>query len=624
MGKKKIIFEQEDSVSSDIDVSSFDDSNEEPVPKPISKKSNTNGKANFSKFSKKNLKSSANSDSEISLSDNISSINTDSDNTVSKKNKKKQSIEESLPVTKKSTKERSKKEKQVVDEDNDEESVPVPKKSMKGKQIIEPRNAKSHSVGRTSIEIEQEDESLPVTKKSAKEKSKKEKQIIEEYDDESLSVTKKSTSKKDKLPSYTSLVSHEHDYPDTKFKKSDHIRKQKRIVEIKKIPQAEQKSVEWLEQRKECLTATAIAIAIDEDSHNSPAKLLLDKCGRCPAFTENPAVHHGKKYEEIASMYYGFRNNIKVAEYGMILHSEHRFIGASPDGICEKEAKDGVNLSTLVGRLLEIKCPYSRKIKMTGRLDGDICPHDYYVQVQTQLFVTELDECDFLQCEIGEYESYEQFIEDSDPHIPTLSKETGLEKGCIIQLLPRKFVYEPPVYDPTEERIESTEKEITDEYISHLLRAQYIYPEELHMSIEETEKWIATQVLNYHTHKFFKTHIIDRIIYFKFNKVSCHLIKKDPEWFSEQIPILDQFWNYVVFYRLYPKKLNDLVKYVKDVGINNTAIIFEKINKDYLRVNKTSKYKPLYQEKNPWRIENDKKEAFFEKRNAFLAKQNKK
>ena len=426
----------------------------------------------------------------------------------------------------------------------------------------------------------------------------------------------KSMSKKPSKSSSLDLIDHTHDYVGTKFKNSDHIRRQNRIVEIKKIPQFEQKSAEWLEQRKECLTATAIAIALDEDSHKDPAYLLLEKCGRCPDFMENLAVHHGKKYEEIANMYYGFRNNIKVAEYGMIQHAKYNFVGASPDGICEKNAKDGVNLSTLVGRLVEIKCPYSRKIKLTGNLDGDIIPHDYYVQAQTQLFVTELDECDFLQCEIGEYDSWNKFVSDSDPNIPTLSKETGLEKGCLIQLLPRKFVLEPSVYDPDEARIEPTEQEnLSDEYMTYLLRAQYIYPDELHLSVEQTEKWIATQVANYHTHKLFKTHMIDRVIYFKFNKISCHLVKKDPVWFQSKIPILEQFWSYILFYREYPKKLNDLVKYVKEVGIKNTAIIFEKVNKDYVRINKKSKYEPLYQEKNPWRIKHDKTAAFFANRN---------
>ena len=126
-------------------------------------------------------------------------------------------------------------------------------------------------------------------------------------------------------------------------------------------------------------------------------------------FIENEYVHHGKKYEEIGNMFYSFRNNVSVGEYGLIQHDKHTFIGASPDGICDKNTTDGHNLSKLIGRLLEIKFPAIRKIKMQGNLDGDICPHYYYVQVQTQLFVTNLDECDFLQCKVEEYESCGRF-----------------------------------------------------------------------------------------------------------------------------------------------------------------------------------------------------------------------
>ena len=94
----------------------------------------------------------------------------------------------------------------------------------------------------------------------------------------------------------------------------------------------------------------------------------------------------------------------------------------------------------MVGRLLEIKFPKTRKICTEGDLDGDICPHYYYVQVQTQLFVTGMDECDFLQCQIEEYDSWEEYFQDSNPNIPGLSKKTNLEKGCLIQLLPKKMI----------------------------------------------------------------------------------------------------------------------------------------------------------------------------------------
>lgn len=422
-------------------------------------------------------------------------------------------------------------------------------------------------------------------------------------------------SKKNKLKKnpYTDLISHEKDYSGAKFKKEEHIRRQKRIVEIKKIKQHKQKSIEWLEQRKECLTATAIATALDEDPYKHPAYLLLEKCERCPAFIQNTNCHHGNKYEDIINMYYEFRNNIKVAEYGMIQHAKYRFVGASPDGICEKDTKDGKGLSTLVGRLLEIKCPATRKINFVGNLDGDICPHYYFVQVQTQLFVTDMNECDFLQCKISEYNSYDEFVKDSDPRVPTLSKSSGKEKGCIIQLLPRKFVRIEPEYDPNEERITSKEKETDDEYMSHLLRSEYIYPDSLHLTPEEIKQWIANQVLNYHTHEHYKTHMIDRVIYFKFTEIACHLIKRDPEYFTERIKILGQFWDYILFYQEHPKQLNNLVKFVKDVGMDKSDIIFEKINKDYLRVNKKSKYEPLYQEKGYWRSYYDKKYAKFRK-----------
>ena len=417
-----------------------------------------------------------------------------------------------------------------------------------------------------------------------------------------------------RLKKASDLVSHKYDYDKNKFKNSNHIRRRKRIVEIKKIPQFEQKSPEWLNQRKKCLTATAIAIAIDEDPYKTPAHLLLDKCDRCPRFKSNVNTHHGNKYEEIANMYYTFRNNIDVAEYGMIRHSERKFIGASPDGICEKRTSDGENLSTLVGRLLEIKCPKTRKIKFVGDLNGDICPHYYYVQVQTQLFVTEMDECDFLQCAIHDYASVDDYIADSDPTIPTLSKKTGLEKGCIIQLLPRKITSEPEIYDSDEERIDSTDPEVSDEYTKHLFEAKYIYPERLHMSIKETNKWIADQTINYHENKYYKTHMIDKVIYYRFNQISCNLIKKDPVWFESKIPILKQFWFYVRFYRKHPNRLNNLVKYVKEVGIGNTKVIFEHVHKDYMRFNKNSKYEPLYREKNPWRIKYDNLDAYYESR----------
>ena len=379
------------------------------------------------------------------------------------------------------------------------------------------------------------------------------------------------------------LVSHRYDV--SNFEKEIHITRYNRVLKIKDIPQHEQKSKEWLDQRNRCITATAIAIVLDEDPYKHPAELLLDKCGKGIPFEDNENTHHGKKYELIGNMYYCFRNNVQVGEYGLIQHEDYPFIGASPDGICDKYTLNGTALSKLVGRLLEIKFPRTRNINVEGSLDGDICPHQYYIQCLTQLFVTELDECDFLQCKMEEYKSWNEFVNDTDPIIPGLSKTTKLEKGCLIQLLPKKQLLEH----------------------NSLFKAQYIYPPKLHLSPQEIEKWIASEVLKFPQNQLANNYVIDKVIYWRFMKITCNLIKADHEWFESKVPTLKQFWLYVKFYRKHPDILNSLVEFINETGFRNSDKIFKKVHDDYLSVKKKSKYKPLYQTKNPWRIQLNEK-----------------
>lgn len=377
------------------------------------------------------------------------------------------------------------------------------------------------------------------------------------------------------------LVSHRYDYTHDVFREDIYRKRSKNVFRIKKIPQFEQRSVEWFNQRNDCITATSVAIALDEDPYKFPADLLLEKCGRGTPFEENENVHHGKKYEKIGNMFYSFRNNVRVGEYGFLRNRKYPFIGASPDGICEKKTADSDRLSKLVGRLLEIKFPKIRKIVTQGKLDGDICPHYYYVQIQTQLFVTELDECDFLQCRVEEYDSWEDYVNDSYPNVPGLSKKTNLEKGCLIQLLPKKMVGGDPK--------------------KCLYQAKYIYPPKLHMTHQEIERWISHEILHFHQSELSENYLVDRVIYWRLVQVACHLIKADEKWFKSKISILKQFWDYVLFYRSNMEKLEKLVTFVRETGSKNSAEIFAKVHQDYLSINKDSTYEPLYQKESEWR-----------------------
>lgn len=414
-----------------------------------------------------------------------------------------------------------------------------------------------------------------------------EEQIENKYINSEMDIVEKV-----QLSSAKDLISYRYNYDKEKFINKKYIRRQKRIVTIKTIPQHEQKSQAWLDQRNECITATAVATALDEDPYKYPCELLMDKCGRGVPFVENANVHHGKKYEEIGSMFYSYRNNVAMAEYGLLQDEDYPFIGASPDGICEKNTYDGKGLTKLVGRLLEIKFPKTRQILTSGDLNGDICPRQYFLQCITQMFVTKMDECDFLQCKMDEYDSYDDFVKDSQQKIPGLSKQTNLEKGCIIQLLPKKMIND-------------------DDKLMCLYNAKYLYPSKLHMTLDETDKWIASELINFESNELSNEFMIDKVIYWKFDKITCHVIKADHQYMIDRMPQLTQFWKYVEFYRKHSSLLDELEEYIKDVGNDKTADIFQKVNQDYLKFHKNSKYKPLYQEVNEWRKKYNAKKALY-------------
>jgi putative phage-type endonuclease len=377
------------------------------------------------------------------------------------------------------------------------------------------------------------------------------------------------------------LMTHAFDQTEPNYTKKKYIRRLNRIIELKNIPQHVQKSPQWFKDRDSCLTATAIASVLNEDKNKYPIEILLDKCGLGAKFTTNKFTFHGTKYEQIANMIYCYRNNIQVGEYGLIKHNILP-IGASPDGICDKKTLQGDKLSGLVGRLLEIKCPYLREIQMTGEIDGDICPHYYWIQVQVQEEVTDLDECDFLQCKIEEYEDREEFIRDTHEHTESLSKKYNLEKGCIIQLF--------------------LKDKINGDTDDCLFSAKHIYPPKIHMTPSECDKWIIEYISEFHNTKESDLYVFDRVIYWKLTKINCTLILRDKEWFNSKVPIIEQFWEYIQFYRKNKDKLDILVEYLAKLNIKRTKEIFEYIHKQYqesfdlnLHSRKKMKFtKPLY------------------------------
>ena len=133
------------------------------------------------------------------------------------------------------------------------------------------------------------------------------------------------------------------------------------------------------------------------------------------------ACEWGTKYEDVAKKLYEIKNNTLVHEFSCLPHPKYPFIGASPDGISE------------LGRMLEIKCPYSRKI--TG------IPLDFllYPNANTIRKFVIMKNVIFLECKFVEItkEEYINLNLDSELNTNNPNKEDNNNikyGGCIISL----------------------------------------------------------------------------------------------------------------------------------------------------------------------------------------------
>jgi putative phage-type endonuclease len=310
-------------------------------------------------------------------------------------------------------------------------------------------------------------------------------------------------------------------------------------------PQPEQRTKEWFEYRFNRITASDTASAIDLNPYDSVEGFICKKCDPDFPFLDNPAVFHGKKYEQIATQLYEHIYNIKVTEFGCVPSSKYKILGASPDGICSKATLDN-QFSPMLGTMLEIKCPFRRKIETSGRIAGEICPYYYYCQVQQQLECCNLDKCDFWQCEIKQYNSREDYLKDIEFETAFFEGDKGkfipidniLARGCLLQFLPK-------VYEPTHDEDE------------HQFKSKYIYPPRLDMSQSQYDDWCLDIITRWQTEdpEMAKDYYFDKVIYWKIPKSHNVTIKRDTKWFNDVFPILQETWKKVLYYR---DNLNEL------------------------------------------------------------------
>uniref|UniRef100_A0A6C0H125 YqaJ viral recombinase domain-containing protein n=1 Tax=viral metagenome TaxID=1070528 RepID=A0A6C0H125_9ZZZZ len=307
------------------------------------------------------------------------------------------------------------------------------------------------------------------------------------------------------------------------------------------LPQPEQKSKEWFDMRNNMITASSAAQAMGESKYDTMDQFIYEKVfGR--EFSENKFVHHGKKYEHIATMFYQHVYNVKIGEFGLLKHPEIDFIGASPDGICSAYTLDGIRGSPLLGTMVEIKCPMTREIKTSGDIKDGICPYYYWVQVQLQLQCCNLNRCDFIQLSIKEYETDEEttaqdkFMNDNHLLDHTENQNNMVKinqnfgRGALIQLLPIKFT----------QKVQYEKRE---------WYSKYIYPPSLDMTKGDVLNWIDDEKKKFKLNPLSKDYKFDKPLFFRIVTTHNTIILREDKWFEEAVPKLKVTWDKIKFLR---------------------------------------------------------------------------
>jgi len=283
---------------------------------------------------------------------------------------------------------------------------------------------------------------------------------------------------------------------------------QTRIEKVKAVPRIEQRTPIWYDTRKTLITASDIGQCLGVGKFGKPEDVIIKKCGyRQEHFNPTLApLKWGTQYEPVVTEIYKRRNQVEVFEFGLIPHPTISHVGASPDGISE------------LGVMLEIKCPYRRVI--VDKITGEI-PEQYYYQIQGQLDVCNMEECDYVECQFKEYDSIQEFQEDCDPYTENLTRSRQ-EKGVIIEI---------PTID----------------------NFRYIYGP-LGMTYQQTVGWIESELSSLDTEY--------KLVFYYVDKYICKRIFRNRSFMEDIYMELDTFWKRIQAYKadfsLYQKEIESI------------------------------------------------------------------
>lgn len=287
---------------------------------------------------------------------------------------------------------------------------------------------------------------------------------------------------------------------------------------IQQQNQTEQRTDAWYARRHSMITASSLWKVFGTDSVKN--QLIYEKCKpyassanedtsrQQPFVNVESPLHWGQKYEFLSAEIYQRKNNTRLGEFGCIQHSDPRFsfLGGSPDGINVDDS------SPLFGRMVEIKNIVNREI--TG-----IPKEEYWIQMQIQMEVCDLDACDFVETRFVEYDDPQDYYSDV---------QIGYAYS---QIREANFA----------DSVENDVRGIILYFINHETRKpHYEYMPFDYSDIETQEAWIVNTISRFDTPNY----IWIRNIYWKLDQYSCVLVRRNKLWFNTYAaPQIELVWR---------------------------------------------------------------------------------
>lgn len=187
--------------------------------------------------------------------------------------------------------------------------------------------------------------------------------------------------------------------------------------------QIAQRTTEWYEEGKQILTASEFWKVLD--TPRSYSNLIVSKLPAKPDAPSKPPQRLACKLSDMNAMDWGtclepvVKYVLKeekgwcIRDLGRIRHPNTQLkVAASPDGIIEDLLSTSTYDPTVIGNLIEIKCPRTRA------LDSSAVPFEYWCQMQIQMAVTGRPACEYVEMK------FNLRVSNGEPTPPfTLSKQ---------------------------------------------------------------------------------------------------------------------------------------------------------------------------------------------------------